>query len=277
MFKPGLRIIVGAAVVMGLGGLLAYTLIYVPNRVKCTGPHVKQIIGTDDPACTAPSQTPKPAVTTSPEPAKTPVVDKSKYSTSDPTSIWVVVNKSRKLSDGFIPPDLVTPKVPLRLGQNNDQMHLRPSAAQAMEELVAAASATGLKLMLASGYRPQSYQQSLYSDYVAKSGQAAADTFSARPGYSEHQTGLAFDIEAASKTCELEQCFGDTPEGVWTAAHAHEHGLIVRYGKDRQTQTGYEYEPWHLRYVGVELATQLYSSGQTLEQFFDLPPAPNYL
>ncbi len=108
-------------------------------------------------------------------------------------------------------------------------------------------------------------------------GKAVADTQSARPGFSEHQTGLAADIEPASRTCEVQECFGDTPEGQWVAANAYKYGFVIRYPKDMQHVTGYIYEPWHVRYVGKKLAEQMHKEGvATLEQFFGLENAPDY-
>jgi len=130
--------------------------------------------------------------------------------------------------------------------------------------------------MLASGYRSYSDQASVYSAYVSQSGVAQADTFSARPGHSEHQTGLAADIEPLSRTCEVEQCFENTKEGQWLAANSYKFGFVIRYQKNTQDLTGYEYEPWHVRYVGKYLALKLYRSGQTLEQFFSLPAYTTY-
>jgi len=206
----------------------------------------------------------------------TPEFNKTLYSISEADSLWVIINKQRVLADGYKPVDLVVPNVPLRLSADSEQMHVRATMAKAMENLFKGASDNNLHLMLASGFRSQAYQTSLYNGYVAKDGQSAADRSSARPGHSEHQTGLSFDIEPADKRCELDQCFGTTPEGVWLSAHAHEYGFIIRYGKDQEQLTGYEYEPWHLRYVGNALAQELYTKHQTMEQFFGLPPALNY-
>ena len=107
--------------------------------------------------------------------------------------------------------------------------------------------------------------------------EASADDESARPGFSEHQTGLAVDVGMANATCEVDQCFGATPAGKWVAANGYKYGFIVRYPQGLSDITGYEYEPWHLRYVGVGLATEMHNKAvQTLEQFFDLPAATDY-
>jgi D-alanyl-D-alanine carboxypeptidase len=204
-----------------------------------------------------------------PKPADT--FSKSQYSLTDPTSIWVVVNKQHPLiPKDYIPSDLVTPNVPLRV-PGNESMQLRQVTATAMETMFAAAKLDNIQLMLSSGYRSYTYQVGLYDGYVATQGQATADTQSARPGYSEHQTGLAADIEPVSKNCEVDPCFGNTPEGKWVAANAYKYGFIVRYTTGDESVTGYEAEPWHIRYVGVSLATELHKTGiTTLEKFFGI-------
>lgn len=186
--------------------------------------------------------------------------DKNKHSIEDPSSIWVVVNKKRPLPDDFAPNDL-----------DGD---VRREAGEKLADLMRAAQNDGHGLYKISGFRSQQYQQQVYSSYVARDGQAKADTYSARPGHSEHQTGLAVDV--GNGTCDLEVCFGDTPAGRWLADNAYRWGFIIRYQKGKEHITGYQYEPWHLRYVGVELAAQLHSSGQTMEEFFGLPAAPTY-
>ncbi len=122
----------------------------------------------------------------------------------------------------------------------------------------------GYDLRYCSGFRSYNYQTNLYNNYVKKYGQAMTDTFSAKPGHSEHQTGLAFDIGA------IDDNFGDTETGKWLAINAHKYGFIIRYPKGKQDVTGYKYEPWHVRYLGVELATKVYKSGLTLEEYLNI-------
>lgn len=204
--------------------------------------------------------------------------DKNQFSLTDPSSLWVIANKQRPLQPKtYTPDDLVVPDIPLRLTAKDDEMKLRKPAAEALKSMYNSAKASGLTLMVSSGYRSYSYQVDLYNYYVTQQGQATADTQSARPGYSEHQTGLAVDIEPASRKCEVETCFGDTPEGQWVAANAYKYGFVIRYQKDKQAVTGYIYEPWHLRYVGKSLAEELHKAGNpTLEEFFGLEAAPDY-
>ena len=199
------------------------------------------------------------------------------YSTTDATSLWVIANKKHPLNPvKYVPTDLVTPNVPLRV-LGNETMQVRRETATALEQMFADAKLNNLNLMISSGYRSYGYQVNLYNGYVQSQGQAIADQQSARPGYSEHQTGLSADIEPASRNCEVEQCFGTTPEGTWLAANAYKYGFIIRYPADKVAVTGYEYEPWHLRYVGVSLATEMHAKGiETLEEFFGISGGTSY-
>lgn len=203
--------------------------------------------------------------------------NKQLFSISDPTSVWVVVNKLRALNPAsYQPTDLVFPDVPLRV-PGQETMRLRQETATALEKMFAAAKADGINLMLSSGQRDFQYQTNLYNSYVSQSGQTEADKFSARPSHSEHQTGLAADIEPTSRKCELDICFGELPEGKWLAANAYKFGFIIRYTADKVSTTGYMYEPWHVRYVGVDLSTEMHNQSiATLEEFFELSPAPDY-
>lgn len=205
-----------------------------------------------------------------------PTFNKNQFSINDPSSLWVVVDKGRELPVDYVPADLTTPSVALRLGSGSPEMKVRGEVANALEQMFTAAAGQKLSLMLTSGYRSYSEQVALYQSYVKQSGVAHADASSAHPGHSEHQTGLAADLEPASRSCELDPCFGDTPEGKWLVANAASYGFIIRYQKGQENLSGYEYEPWHVRYVGADLATQIVKSGQTLEQFFNLPAVIQY-
>ncbi|MBA3757688.1 M15 family metallopeptidase [Candidatus Saccharibacteria bacterium] len=202
---------------------------------------------------------------------KTNSFDKKQHSTEEPDSLWVIVNKGRKLSRGYIPSELLTPTVPLRFSASSAEMKLKMEAANALERLFASAEEQNLQLLLVSGYRSYSSQEAIYSRNVKRDGQAKTDATSARAGHSEHQTGLAVDVGSKSRKCELDKCFGSTTEGLWVEANAYKFGFIVRYQNGKQNLTGYDYEPWHLRYVGTELASEIYRSNQTLELFFGLP------
>lgn len=195
------------------------------------------------------------------------VFDKSKFSQTDPSSIWVVVNKQHKLN----PPDFVPPVI-----ENVGGVLVSKVAAGQLELLIAGAKNNGISLRVISGYRSYGYQETLYNSYVRKDGQTLADTYSARPGHSEHQTGLAVDFGGANG-CDLEVCFGNTPEGSWLRENAATYGFIVRYTADNQTITGYSPEPWHLRYVGPELALEMKKQKiSSLEEFFDVSGGNTY-
>jgi LAS superfamily LD-carboxypeptidase LdcB len=202
--------------------------------------------------------------------------DKKAYSVDTPDSTWVVVNKKRPLPAGYTPASLRVPNAPLLLSAKSPEMLIRGDAASATEALIASAKQAGHELLVASGYRSHDLQATVYESFVRKDGRTAADATSARPGHSEHQTGLAVDVGTTDHKCEIEVCFGDTPAGKWVAAHAHEYGFIVRYQKGKQSIVGYEYEPWHLRYVGKNLAAELHKTGQTMEEFFGLGAAGDY-
>ena len=132
--------------------------------------------------------------------------------------------------------------------------------------MFADAKKEGLNIYLSSGFRSYNTQKNLYNNYVARDGQAAADTYSARPGYSEHQTGLAFDVN------QINSSFDNSNEAKWLSDNAHKYGFILRYPKGKTNETGYQYESWHFRYVGTDLAGKLYNGGNwiTMESYFGI-------
>lgn len=207
-----------------------------------------------------------------------PSFDKTQFSLDDPTSPWVVVNKKRPLQPKtYTPVSLRAPAMKLKGAKTSESMLLNEETARALETLDQAARGAGHQFTLVSGYRAHNTQKTIYDSEVRGFGQAIADQESARPGHSEHQTGWAADLVGATGDCEIEACFAETPEGQWLAANAYKYGFVIRYAKDKTDITGYVYEPWHLRYVGVDLATEMHRTGvQTLEEFFSLPPAPVY-
>lgn len=141
---------------------------------------------------------------------------------------------------------------------------LEPLVYEQFQKLSSDAAKEDLKIYVGSGYRSYSDQEKIYDNYVQQDGKEAADTYSARPGYSEHQTGLVIDVNT------IDDAFGYTPEAAWLAEHAHEYGFIIRYPQGKEAYTGYKYEPWHIRYVGSKLATKLYNSGQCLEEYLGI-------
>lgn len=146
-----------------------------------------------------------------------------------------------------------------------------PEARAAFESMKTEAAASGLDLAAFSTYRDFARQKQLYEGYVAKDGQEAADRYSARPGYSEHQTGLAFDIgEAGKEQHWASASFGDTEGGKWLAANAHKYGFILRYPEGSEEITGYMHESWHFRYVGKDAAAEIHQKGITLEEYLEV-------
>lgn len=187
--------------------------------------------------------------------------DKTQHSIDDAASIWVVINKNRPLNPiDYVPNNLVD------IGNSHK---LTAQTAQSIQTLINDAKSSGHMLAVYSSYRSYERQKTVYANEVKAYGQAVADTQSAKPGYSEHQTGLAVDV--GGNGCIIEDCFGNTPSGKWVAENAHKYGFIIRYPKGKESITGYKYEPWHLRYVGQGLASEMHKSNiQTLEEFFEV-------
>ena len=193
--------------------------------------------------------------------------DKQAYSTSDPASPWVVVNKQHPLNPlTYAPTDLTA--------VGNGQF-MRAEAATALASMLAGATVAGYSVTPASGYRSYQTQVATYSSEVKSYGQAVADSESARAGYSEHQTGWAMDL--ASGGCSITDCFGDTPGGKWVADNAYKYGFLLRYSPSNTSATGYRAESWHFRYVGTKLAQELHDESiSTLEQFFGISGGATY-
>jgi len=211
-----------------------------------------------------------PAPESEPDPAtrpSTPGEDREVPLVANPDAIDVLVNKEHALAPDYVPPDLVEPAVPFIFAEKNERRLMRAEAAAALEEMFAAAAEDGIYLAGVSGYRSYGYQEMLFSYYVSTDGLEKAQRYSARPGQSEHQTGLAMDVSGSTGECAADDCFAGTPEAEWLAARAHEFGFIVRYPEGKEDVTGYMYEPWHVRYLGKELAQKVYDSGLTYEEY----------
>lgn len=140
---------------------------------------------------------------------------------------------------------------------------LTPETSAAFEKLVQGAKNDGIDIYLSSGFRSYEYQEEIYNNYCSIYGQAEADTFSARPGYSEHQTGMAIDVNI------IDDSFAGTPEAIWIENHCFEYGFILRYPQGKDGITGYKYEPWHIRYIG-DKAKAVHDSGLTLEEYLGI-------
>ena len=231
----------------------------------------REIVADPTPTVTAPPvETPTPTPTPTPE----PTFDITANSIDDAASYWVVVNKLRPLDpQDYAADDLVPVPIPYVYAPV-----MRQAAATAIVKVFRDfTKETGLEMQAQSAYRSYGTQVGTYNGWVNKLGQEGADLTSARPGHSEHQTGLAIDISAKPKECTLDQCFADTPQGKWLAKNAWKYGFILRYPEGTTDITGYEFEPWHYRFVGRSLAKEMHDTKiATLEEFFDLGPAPDY-
>ncbi|MFE4712161.1 D-alanyl-D-alanine carboxypeptidase family protein [Paenibacillus sp. NPDC056722] len=196
----------------------------------------------------------------------------SEQTAAKPDSITVMVNKQYGLPDNYKPEDLVYPNVRFTFKEKIEKRMMRKEAASALEELFAGAQKDGIYLAGVSAYRSQSTQVRLFNNYVKRDGEEKARRYSAVPGHSEHQTGLAIDVTSSDGKCAAESCFAGTPEAKWLAEHAAEYGYIIRYPEGKENITGYMYEPWHIRYVGKEIAADIVQSGVTLEEYYNAVP-----
>ncbi|WP_400163363.1 M15 family metallopeptidase [Brevibacillus sp. TJ4] len=187
---------------------------------------------------------------------------------TNPDDLIVIVNKQRSLPVDYRPADLVEPNVDFPFDEKVEKRLMRAEAARALEALFLKAEMDGVKLYAVSGFRSYKTQKSLYESYVQKQGAEHAAAFSAVPGKSEHQTGLAMDVSGADSVTRLEQSFADTPEGKWLEENCAKFGFVIRYPEGKEDITGYAYEPWHLRYVGTQIAEEVMEKGITLEEYF---------
>ena len=191
------------------------------------------------------------------------VFDRTAHSTTDPSSIWVIVNKTHPIAMSDFRPEIDIVR----------GYQVAAPAAGPLGRLLEAGDRRGLGFKIASAFRSYDYQLHVHAATAATRSEAEADLLSARAGYSEHQTGLAVDlVTPADPACDFEACFARTPGGRWLAQSAWRFGFVVRYQPATTAVTAYAPEPWHLRYVGRPLAAELHRSGiATLEEFFGVP------
>ncbi|WP_404328967.1 D-alanyl-D-alanine carboxypeptidase family protein [Mesobacillus maritimus] len=186
------------------------------------------------------------------------------------SNLFALVNKNFGLPAEYFPDDLVRPNVSFSFGNEDvEKSKLRKEAAKALERMFADAEQSGVMLYAVSGYRSYDRQETLFTAEVQNIGGKMAVEAVATPGNSEHQTGLAMDISSRSVGLSLTEQFGVTPEGKWLEKNAHRFGFILRYPKGKEHLTGYMYEPWHYRYVGHEVAKEIYRNDWTLEEYFE--------
>ncbi|MFL0252693.1 M15 family metallopeptidase [Clostridium neuense] len=217
-----------------------------------------------------PSPAPTHKVTKkSPVKEAAPKTDTPKKQLPDTLSYIVLVNKTHKLSSDYVPPDLRTPKVRFESYAAPNVRKMRSNAADAVEQLFADAKDDRITLLGVSCYRPYSYQEEVYSAKVEKDGKSEADKYVAEPGSSEHQTGLAMDLLSTEYT-SLDDGFAKTKAYEWLKQNCAKYGFIIRYPKEKVSVTKYDFEPWHIRYVGTTAAQDIMSKGITLEEYLGI-------
>ena len=191
-------------------------------------------------------------------------LDKKQYEDAteieDKNNQLVLVNKYNYLGDKFIPENLENINTQYALSN----MKLVDYAKESFEKMAKDARKENLKIIAMSTYRSYSYQVDLYNRYKKKDGQEAADKYSGRPGFSEHQSGLAVDVYNGKEDYTN---FESTKEFTWMKDHAHEYGFIIRFPKGKENETGYQYESWHYRYVGIDVATYIKNNNISLEEY----------
>lgn len=176
-------------------------------------------------------------------------------------TFYTLVNKYNYLREDFVPNNLVELETPYA----REGIYLVKSAKDKFYELVKKASEEGLTIRAISAYRGYTYQKRLYDKYVENDGIAEADTYSARPGFSDHQTGLVVDVDNSINSFEG---FTNTKEYQWMLANSYKYGFILRYPEGKEAITGYQFESWHYRFVGVKLAKKIKASNLTFDEYF---------
>lgn len=210
-----------------------------------------------------------------PEPTKAPWTPATEMDL-DPTSITVYVNKEYCLPKNYVPENLVMPDIAFDISGISERKHMRIEAARAIEQLFAAALDEGVELYGVSGYRSYERQKEIFLNNIVYKGKKHTLKYSAVPGTSEHQTGLAMDVSSKSVRYKLVTSFAKCKEGLWLADNAHKFGFIIRYPKDHYETTGYAYEPWHIRFVGEDLANYLYTNNLTLDEYYKYEPSEGF-
>ncbi|KEF36802.1 D-alanyl-D-alanine carboxypeptidase [Schinkia azotoformans MEV2011] len=187
----------------------------------------------------------------------------------NPDSLLVLVNKNNALPKDYVPQDLTVPNVNFPFQEYDSKKLMRKDAATALEEMFWEAKRENINLYAVSGYRSYDRQNEIFASKVIRSGMESAGQFSAKPGESEHQTGLAMDLTSPSVNYGLSQQFGETKEGQWIKKNAHKFGFIIRYQKGKESITGYQFEPWHVRYVGKNAAQVIAEQNLTFEEYIN--------
>ena len=186
---------------------------------------------------------------------------------TDGSYLLALVTKDTMLKSEYVPPDLQP--VPAFMHPYYE-MQLRAEALAQLEALWMAAEAEGVILHIRSAYRSYSTQKGLFQDYASRHGEEQANRFSARPGQSEHQLGTAVDFGGTS--VDFKASFAETPQGIWLAENAHRFGFALSYPRNKEDITGYIFEPWHYRYIGIDAAAEWRESGLTLKEYLENKP-----
>lgn len=258
--------------------LLAICLViyvYADDIIDAAGSWLEKPVAAET---VAPNEAPAPPPANAQVPPKPdkPSVDKPEPETKPPAGEkkpaqigepLLLVNKQYYLPADYVPPDLTKPDIPFSFSGDLPQRYMRKEAADALSRLYQQAVAEKITLVGVSGFRSYQTQKAIFDQKAKAEGEEKANQFSARPGESEHQTGLAIDISSPSVGNQLTQSFGQTKEGLWLAENAPKYGFIIRYLKGKEDITGYMYEPWHIRYVGIETAQAIASQNITLEEY----------
>lgn len=174
----------------------------------------------------------------------------------------ILVNKENKLESDYNLEDMIKPNIKFLDSTTHEEMHMQIEAGKAIEELFKAAKEEGINLIGTSAYRSQKTQKRIYKENINKRGLEEAKKYAAKPGRSEHQTGLAIDVTNEERWFDK-----STKEAIWLAKNSHRFGFILRYLEGKEDITGYNFEPWHVRYVGKDIAKEIYEKGITLEEY----------
>nr|WP_246362413.1 M15 family metallopeptidase [Paenibacillus alba] len=273
--KYSLAILLALTIVTGCSNKAEVTPTVSPTEKESSKPATGT--GTPSPT-TSPAAsaktTPKPTsgATAAPTGSQAPPKSGAVQVIAKPESVTVLVNKQNSLPSSYEPTDLVYPDIPFVFAEKIEKRKMRSTAAGAIEKLFAGAEKDNIHLSGVSAYRSFATQKSVFQRYVLKDGEEKAKTYSAVPGTSEHETGLAIDVTGSDGKCAAEDCFGGTKEANWLEKHAAEYGFIIRYPKGKADITGYQYEPWHIRYVGVDVAKEIAAKKVTMEEFYNAVP-----
>jgi len=176
-------------------------------------------------------------------------------------SLWFYVNKQISIGADYIPTELVVPSL-----KSSGDLSVRKDSVDLLAKMFNDAEKQGIYLKIVSAYRSYAYQTSLFNNLASSVGVEEANKSTALPGHSEHQLGLAVDLDSVSGSCTIGTCFADTNEGLWLSKNSYKYGFVLRYPKNKEDITGYEYEPWHFRFLGIDLATALYESQLTFDE-----------